>query len=82
MRRAAGNAGALDLWLALEGMGSLPLLSIRGDRSDILSADGQAMMARRLPGLRTAVVANVGHAPTLEEPESIAALEGFLAAIG
>ncbi len=78
----SGNAGALDLWLALEGMGSLPLLSIRGDRSDILSADGQAMMARRLPGLRTAVVANVGHAPTLEEPESIAALEGFLAAIG
>jgi pimeloyl-ACP methyl ester carboxylesterase len=69
----------LDLWLALESFRNRPVLSIRGDRSDILSGETQAAMAARLPDLQAVTVPRVGHAPTLEEPEAVAALEAFLA---
>ncbi|WP_328799492.1 alpha/beta fold hydrolase [Sandaracinobacteroides hominis] len=72
------SAGALDLWLALDSYKDRPVLSIRGERSDILSAATQAKMVERLPGLSAVTVPRVGHAPTLEEPAAIEALEGFL----
>lgn len=76
----SSNSGALDLWLALESYRDRPLLSIRGELSDILSAATQARMAERLPGLAIATVPRVGHAPTLEEPAALAALERYLGA--
>lgn len=69
---------ALDLWLALDSFRDRPVLSIRGELSDILSAATQARMAARLPKLEKVTVPRVGHAPTLEEPVAIAALEAFL----
>jgi pimeloyl-ACP methyl ester carboxylesterase len=71
--------GALDLWLALDSYRNRPVLSIRGERSDILSAATQKKMAERLPGLSAVMVPKVGHAPTLEEPQALEALEAFLA---
>ncbi|MGL6043623.1 MAG: alpha/beta fold hydrolase, partial [Sandaracinobacteroides sp.] len=68
----------LDLWLALDNFRNRPVLSVRGELSDILSTATQAKMADRIPGLLTATVPRVGHAPTLEEPEALAALEPFL----
>jgi pimeloyl-ACP methyl ester carboxylesterase len=69
----------LDLWLALDGYRGRPVLSVRGERSDILSARTQARMADRLPGLVAVTVPRVGHAPTLEEPEAADAIDRFLA---
>lgn len=69
----------IDLWLALDGYRGRPVLSVRGDRSDVLSAETQGRMVERLPGLEAVTVPRVGHAPTLEEPEALAALERFLA---
>ncbi len=69
----------LDLWLALDSFRGRPVLSLRGDRSDILTAEAQARMAERLPGLVAVKVPRVGHAPTLEEPAAADALERFLA---
>lgn len=69
----------LDLWLALDSFRGRPLLSIRGALSDILMADTQAKMAARITGLTAVTVPQVGHAPTLDEPEAIAALEHYLA---
>jgi pimeloyl-ACP methyl ester carboxylesterase len=68
----------LDLWGSLDGYRGRPVLSIRGARSDVLSAQTQARMVERLPGLTAVTVPRVGHAPTLEEPEALEAIEGFL----
>lgn len=75
----ASNSAALDLWLALESYRDRPVLSLRGELSDILSAGGQARMAERMPNLKAVTIPRVGHAPTLEEPQAVEALEQFLA---
>lgn len=67
-----------DLWVALDRLAEVPLLSLRGERSDILSADTQAAMAARIPGLEAVTVPGVGHAPTLDEPAAVAAIDRFL----
>jgi pimeloyl-ACP methyl ester carboxylesterase len=72
-----GDAGADD-WAAFDSLAGLPVLSLRAERSDVLSAATQAEMARRLPGLVTVTVPRVGHAPTLAEPVAAAALADFL----
>lgn len=73
------NDDAVDLWAAFDGLKQVPMLSIRGARSDILSAQTQAEMASRHPALATVTVPEVGHAPTLDEPEAAAAIDRFLA---
>lgn len=72
-----GDAWA-DLWTALGGLAGLPVLSLRAERSDVLSLDTQARMAARLPEMMVAEVPGVGHAPTLSEPAALAAVEAFL----
>jgi pimeloyl-ACP methyl ester carboxylesterase len=76
-RLPQGEAGAED-WAAFESLGGLPVLSLRGALSDLLTAATQGEMARRLPGLTTVTVPRVGHAPTLAEPAAAAALTIFL----
>lgn len=81
---ATGLAGSdpsavpVDLWPMWDALAPLPILAIRGENSDILSAATLAEMGRRHPGMRSASVAGVGHAPMLDEPEAVAAIEGFL----
>jgi pimeloyl-ACP methyl ester carboxylesterase len=79
---SASEAGAVppDLWPMWDALAPLPVLAIRGERSDILSAETLAEMGRRHPGMRSVVVAGVGHAPMLDEPEATAAIEDFLEA--
>jgi pimeloyl-ACP methyl ester carboxylesterase len=72
-----GDAGADD-WAAFDSLAGMPVLSIRAERSDVLSAATQSQMARRLPGLRCVTVPGVGHPPTLAEPAVAAALSAFL----
>jgi pimeloyl-ACP methyl ester carboxylesterase len=56
-----------------------PLLVLRGERSDILSAATVARMAQLHPGLRAVEVRGRGHVPLLDEPEVLAALDALLA---
>jgi pimeloyl-ACP methyl ester carboxylesterase len=72
------NDDTMDLWAAFDGVRHLPILSLRGAGSDILSADTQAAMAARHPGLTAVTIPGVGHAPTLFEPDALAAIKGFL----
>ncbi len=72
----------LDLWSAFDGYRGRPILSIRGELSDILTARTQASMAARMPGVVAATVPRVGHAPTLDEPAARDAIEAYLAAFG
>ena len=67
-----------DLWPAFDTLAPLPTLVVRGALSDILSADCVAEMRARKPDLRVAEIAGRGHAPTLDEPASLAAINDFL----
>ena len=70
-----------DLWNLWDTLKPLPVLAIRGGLSDILSADTLRRMGERHPGMRSATIPNRGHAPMLDEPEAIAAVDSFLSEI-
>ena len=72
----AARAAGLARWASLEAL-RCPVLLIRGAESDILSAETAAAMERRQPRLRRVDVEGVGHAPTLAEPDAVAALDAF-----
>ena len=55
-----------------------PVLVLRGMLSDIVSNGILARMQARAPSLAVAQIPGVGHAPLLDEPESLAALDHFL----
>ena len=67
-----------DLWPGIDGLAGKPALFVRGETSDILSPATLAEMQRRLPDAEVVTVARVGHAPTLDEPEAVAAIERLL----
>jgi pimeloyl-ACP methyl ester carboxylesterase len=67
----------VDPWAAF-GAVTMPCLVLRGELSDILSADIVERMARLKPDLKQAVIPKRGHAPLLNEPASIKAIDAFL----
>jgi pimeloyl-ACP methyl ester carboxylesterase len=74
----SGSAVPADLWGLYAALAKIPTLAIRGELSDILSDETLDEMARRKPDLEVLRVARRGHAPTLDEPECVAAIEKFL----
>jgi pimeloyl-ACP methyl ester carboxylesterase len=70
-----------DLWPAFETLEGLPAALIRGERSDVLSAETASEMARRVPAMDFVTLPRIGHAPTLDEPESVAAICRLLATV-
>lgn len=78
----SNGTSAPNLWPLFEMIGTKPMLVIRGETSDILSAETLAEMVRRLPHLVSQNVAERGHAPTLGEPEARAAIVKFLGGLG
>ncbi|WP_459665015.1 alpha/beta fold hydrolase, partial [Novosphingobium sp. 11B] len=65
-----------DLWPLWELLGAVPVLVVRGALSDLLSTATVEEMARRHSGPYAAVeVPRVGHAPILDEPVALAAIE-------
>ena len=72
-------AAAPDLWPLWRSLARVPMLVIRGAHSDILSVKTLARMQLEHPGLEVLTVANRGHAPLLDEPGCVAAIERFLA---
>jgi pimeloyl-ACP methyl ester carboxylesterase len=76
----AAPAATADFWPFWNALRGIPMLSIRGETSDILSAATSARMKAENPDLHQIEVSNRGHAPLLDEPECIAAIDAFLAA--
>jgi len=76
--RTAGPVPQVDLWPLFAALGRKPLLVIRGEKSDLLTAKTSENMKTTVPGMTLAVVPGVGHAPELSEPEAIAAIDEFL----
>lgn len=76
--QTAGAAPKVDLWPFFERLGEKPLLVVRGELSDLLSAEALNRMHGAVPSLQSAMVPGVGHAPMLNEPEAMTAIDAFL----
>jgi pimeloyl-ACP methyl ester carboxylesterase len=70
--------GGFDLWPAFRALAGIPSLLVHGAISDLLSAESAAKMVAELPGMALVTVPDVGHAPTLDEPEAQAAIDALL----
>ncbi len=76
--KRTGPVPRVDLWPLFAALGSKPLLVVRGAKSDLLTEKTVARMEEVAPRMKLATVQGVGHAPELNEPEAIAAIDGFL----
>ena len=54
------------------------MLVLRGEVSDLLSAEALDKMRASVPDMKSVTVRGVGHAPELNEPEALAAIDAFL----
>lgn len=70
-----------DLWPPFLSLKQKPILLVRGETSDLLSAETAQLMAARHPDLTEVCVSGTPHAPTLDEPEVEKAVNEFLARI-
>jgi pimeloyl-ACP methyl ester carboxylesterase len=69
------------LWNEFDALACVPILVIRGARSELLSAETVAAMAARHPGLESIEVADQGHVPLLEG-ELVARIVEFVVECG
>jgi pimeloyl-ACP methyl ester carboxylesterase len=67
-----------DLWPVFAALGSVPMLALRGELSDVLSVATLERMRREHSNLEAATIADRGHPPLLDEPASLAAIDAFL----
>ncbi|MFW2349236.1 alpha/beta fold hydrolase [Qipengyuania sp.] len=74
-------AAPVDLWPAFRALADKPLLLLRGELSTLLSPASFAEMQRVAANAESAVIPQVGHAPTLDEPEARAAIDRLLARV-
>jgi pimeloyl-ACP methyl ester carboxylesterase len=68
----------MDLWHLFAQIGATPMLVLRGALSDLLSAATVERMQREKVTVQAVTVSNRGHAPLLDEPECVAAIDAFL----
>lgn len=70
-----------DLWPFFGALRRLPLMLVWGEASHLLAAETVAAMRRARPDMRLLALPGTGHAPTLEEPEAVAALDAFIESV-
>lgn len=81
-RAAMAQPQQFDPWMLFGAFASIPLLVVRGENSDLLSAETVVKMKAVKPDMKSVDVPGRGHAPLLNEPASIAAIDAFLAELG
>lgn len=74
-----GGPTGFDPWAAFRALNGVPCTIVRGAISDLLSVETVAAMQAENAGLESVTIPGVGHAPTLEEPEAVAAIDALLA---
>ncbi len=68
-----------EIWSLYDALNGLPVSVIRGENSNLLSAETTAEIQARYPSHAITTVLDRGHVPFLDEPESVAAIREFLA---
>ncbi len=76
----ANDSGAPDFdpWPLLEGLADKPVLIVRGETSDLFSAQTAERMLELMPNAELVTIPGIGHAPALDEPEAIAGIDRLL----
>jgi pimeloyl-ACP methyl ester carboxylesterase len=73
------------LWAQFDALAHVPVMVIRGENSDLLTAATVEQMAahreQASSPLQTLVVPDQGHAPLLAEPDTIARISNFIARV-
>ena len=72
------NAAPPDLWPLWCALAGRPVLVLRGALSDILAPETAARMIAEVADAELVTLPRLGHAPTLDEPEAVAAIERLL----
>lgn len=67
-----------NLWLQFKGLAAMPLMTIRGEHSQLLTAETLQAMEQINPKMISLTVPDQGHAPLLETPEILKAVEAFI----
>ncbi len=67
-----------NLWPQFAALHGCPVLVIRGEMSDILAPATVENMCQEHPNCTAQVIPRVGHAPMLDEPDAITAIDMFL----
>ena len=78
---ATAETEQADIWPFYRALAGRPVTILRGEYSDLFSADIAERMASMIPDVELVTVPDVGHAPALDEPESLAAIERLLARV-
>ena len=76
---AAKGQPPADLWGPFQAMANIPCALIHGALSDLLTSDIVQRMKQAKPDLIVATVPDRGHAPLLDESQSLEAIEALLA---
>ena len=79
--KTPGNAAPPNLWPAFDALRDVPMVVVRGSLSDLLSDATVDKMAKRNPALQSVIVPNIGHAPSLDEPEVRSAIDALLVSV-
>jgi pimeloyl-ACP methyl ester carboxylesterase len=74
----SGPTPRLDMWPLFDALARKPLLVLRGEISDLLTEAALEKMHAAAPEMKSVTVRGVGHAPELNEPEALAAIDDFL----
>lgn len=78
---AANSGENPDIWPYYRALAGRPVLVIRGEYSDLLPDPVAERMASEIPDVEVVTVPGVGHAPDLDEPEAVAAIDRLLARV-
>jgi pimeloyl-ACP methyl ester carboxylesterase len=76
-----GPTPRIDMWPLFKALGQKPLLVVRGEISQLLAPEALDKMHEAVAAMKSATVPQVGHAPMLDEPEAVAAIDHFLAGV-
>lgn len=79
--RTATGKPDVDMWPLFDALAQHPLLILRGEHSELFTAAALEAISSRNSNVHTVVVGGAGHAPELDEPEAVAAIDRFLAAV-
>ncbi len=75
----AAKGAMPTMWAQFKALSHVPLLVIRGENSDILTAETVERMGREHSQLAHVTVKDRGHVPFLNEPEALSAIDAYLA---
>lgn len=79
-----GNSatGTIDMWPLFDALARKPVLAVRGEHSQLFTAEALERLGQRSDTVATVTVPGVGHPPDLIEPEALDAIDSFLARLG